>query len=134
VQPVLNFGRIEGKIDAADARQRQNFLNYQQAVLQALENMEDALSNYGRETVRYSSLSDSVEQNRKATDLAQQQYTGGFTSLLDVLVAQRDLLTAESSQAESDANLRKDLVSIYTAAGGGWQDKQQPSRDVANVR
>jgi NodT family efflux transporter outer membrane factor (OMF) lipoprotein len=134
VQPVLNFGRIEAQIDAADARQKQNFLNYQQTVLQALENMEDALSNYGRETVRYSSLSASVEQNRKATDLAQQQYTAGFTSLLDVLVAQRDLLTAESSQAESNANLRKGLVSIYTAAGGGWQDKQGPSSEVADVR
>lgn len=133
-QPVLNFGRIEAQIDAADARQKQNFLNYQQTVLLALENMEDALSSYGRETVRFSSLSASVEQNRKATDLAQQQYTAGFTSLLDVLVSQRDLLTAESSQAESNANLRKGLVSIYTAAGGGWQDDQEPSRVVANAR
>lgn len=131
VQPVLNFGRIESQIDAADARQKQNFLNYQQTVLQALENMEDALSSYGRETVRYSSLTGSVEQNHRATDLAQLQYTGGFTSLLDLLVAQRDLLTAESSQAESDANVRKDLVAIYTAAGGGWRDTNTPAQTVA---
>jgi len=133
VQPVLNFGRIESQIDAADARQKQNFLNYQQTVLQALENVEDALSNYGRETVRYSSLATSVAQNRRATDLAQQQYTGGFTSLLDLLVAQRDLLAAESSQAESDANLRKDLVAIYTAAGGGWHDVSDASGRVAEI-
>jgi multidrug efflux system outer membrane protein len=122
VQPVLNFGRIESQIDAADTRQTQSFLNYQQTVLTALEDMEDALSSYQGETVRYSSLSASVDQNRKAADLADQQYTGGFTSLLDVLVAQRDLLTAESSRAQSAANVRKDLVSIYTAAGGGWSD------------
>src|SRR5205085_5586356 len=41
VQPILNFGRIESQIDAADARQRQSFLTYQQTVLQALENMEE---------------------------------------------------------------------------------------------
>ena len=131
VQPVLNFGRIQSQIDAADARQTQSFLNYQQTVLTALEDMEDALSNYQRETVRYSSVSTSVEQNRKAAGLADQQYTGGFTSLLDVLVAQRDLLSAESSQAESAANVRKDLVAIYTAAGGGWRDDEAPAKSAA---
>lgn len=122
VQPILNFGRIESQIDAADARQRQSFLDYQQTVLQALENMETALSGYVRETARNASVSAAVAQDRRAADLARQQYTNGFTSLLDVLVADRDLLDAEASQAASDANLRKNLVAIYTAAGGGWRD------------
>ena len=121
-QPILNFGRIESQIDAADARQHQAFLNYQQTVLEALGNMEDALSHYLQENVRNASLSAAVGQNRKAEDLARQQYGNGFTSLLDVLVAQRSLLEAEASQAASDANLRKDLVAIYTAAGGGWKE------------
>lgn len=121
-QPILNFGRIESQIDAADARQRQAFLNYQQTVLEALGNMEDALSHYLQENVRNASLSAAVGQNRKAEDLARQQYGNGFTSLLDVLVAQRSLLEAEASQAASDASLRKDLVAIYTAAGGGWKE------------
>src|SRR5258706_492512 len=97
-------------------------LTYQQTVLEALENMEDALSSYLRETARNVSLTTSVAQNRRASDLAGQQYTNGFTSLLDLLVAERDLLDAEASQAASDASLRKDLVAIYTAAGGGWRD------------
>ncbi len=122
VQPILNFGRIESQIDAADARQRQNFLNYQQTVLEALGNMENALSGYMRETTRNASVTAAVAQDRRAADLARQQYTNGFTSLLDVLVADRDLLEAEANQAASDASLRKNLVAIYTAAGGGWQD------------
>jgi len=121
-QPILNFGRLESQIDAADARQRQAFLNYQQTVLEALGDMEDALSRYIQENARNASLSAAVGQNRKAEDLAMQQYGNGFTSLLDVLVAQRNLLEAEASQAASDANLRKDLVAIYTAAGGGWKE------------
>lgn len=123
IQPILNFGRIESQIDAADARQRQAFLDYQRTVLEALENMETALSSYLRETTRNVSLSAAVTQNRRAADLARQQYTNGFTSLLDVLVAERDLLAAEANQAASDASLRKNLVAIYTAAGGGWQDE-----------
>ncbi len=122
VQPILNFGRIESQIDAADARQRQSFLNYQQTVLEALGNMEDALSGYVRETTRNASVSAAETQDRRSADLARQQYTNGFTSLLDVLVADRDLLQAEANQAASDASLRKNLVAIYAAAGGGWED------------
>ena len=121
IQPILNFGRIESQIDAADARQRQAFLDYQKTVLEALEDMETALSSYVQETTRNTSLSSAVAQDRRAAELAQQQYLNGFTSLLDVLVAQRDLLAAEANQAASDAALRKNLVAIYTAAGGGWQ-------------
>ena len=128
VQPILNFGRIESQIDAADARQRQSYLTYQQTVLEALENMEDALSGYLQENTRNASLATSVDQNRKAAELANQQYTNGFTSLLDLLVAERDLLNAEASQAASDASLRKDLVAIYAAAGGGWSDANTTTR------
>jgi multidrug efflux system outer membrane protein len=120
VQPILNFGRIEAQIDAADARQRQAFLGYQQTVLEALEDMENALSGYLNETKRNAFLTTEVRQNRKAADLAMQQYKNGYTGLLDVLVAVRDLLDSESSLAASDASLRNDLVNIYTAAGGGW--------------
>ena len=120
VQPVLNFGRIRAQIDAADARQTQAFLTYQQTVLEALENMENALSAYLHEAGRNAALTTAVTQNRKATDLAGQQYAAGFTGLLDLLVAQRDLLDAESSQAASDYALRRNLAAIYAAAGGGW--------------
>lgn len=122
VQPILNFGRIESQIDAADAQQKQAFLNYQQTVLEALENMENALSSYLHETTRNASLATGVAQNSKAADLARQQYINGYTGLLDLLVAVRNQLDAEASLAYSDARLRNDLVNIYAAAGGGWSD------------
>lgn len=122
VQPILNFGRIESQIDVADSQQKQAFLNYRQTVLNALENMENALSGYLHETTRNVSLTTGVAQNRKAAELARQQYSNGYTGLLDVLVAERNLLDAESSQASSDASLRSGLVSIYAAAGGGWTE------------
>ena len=133
-QPILNFGRIEGQIDAADAQQKENFLNYQQVVLAALQDMENALSNYQHESLHFSTLTASVEHNQSAANLAQQQYNGGAFSLLDLLIVQRDLLAAEEAQADSDAALRKDLVSIYTAAGGGWQDAGPPTGPIASSR
>lgn len=125
VQPIFNFGRIQSQIDAADAREQQAFLGYQQSILEALEDMENALSGYLNETARNASLNKSVVQNRKATELARQQYTSGYAALLDVLVAERNVLDAESALAFSDAKLRTDLVGIYTAAGGGWDAASQ---------
>ena len=122
VQPILNFGRIQGEIDASDARQKESFANYQNVVLEATENMQNALSSYIHETSRHGSLASGVAQNRRANDLAQQQYTNGYVGLLDVLVVQRNLLDAEAAEASSSASLRNDLVDIYAAAGGGWKD------------
>jgi multidrug efflux system outer membrane protein len=120
VQPLLDFGRIRADIDAADARQTQAFLGYQETVLEALEDMEDALSLYLNETGRQRDLQLAAGRNRQAVDLATQQYTAGYSGLLDLLVAQRDELDAESSLAASDTRLRETLVRIYAAAGGGW--------------
>ncbi len=120
IQPVLDFGRIQGDIKVARAQERQAFLQYQQTVLEALEDMENALSGYKNEMVRNGFLKTSVEQNRKAADLSKQQFQSGYTALLDVLVAERNVLDAESDFADSDAKLRKDLIGIYTASGGGW--------------
>lgn len=126
VQPILNFGRIESQIDAADARQRQAFHAYRRSVLEALGDMETALSRYGHEAARNISLSAGAEQNRKAAELARLQYANGYTGLLDVLTAERSLLEAEAAQAGSDLDLRRDLVAVYAAAGGGWLDGVSP--------
>jgi NodT family efflux transporter outer membrane factor (OMF) lipoprotein len=118
--PIFDFGRIEADIDAADARQKQAFLGYQQSVLEAAADMEDALSLYLHDKARQHDLSVAAEENRTAVDLANQQYRAGYSGLLDLLVAQQSELDAESSLATSEAQLRKDLVHIYAAAGGGW--------------
>ncbi len=121
VEPLIDFGRIRAQINAADAQQQEAFLNYQQTVLGAMQQMEDALSSYKNEWVRNQSLRKAVEQNRRASDLAQRQFKSGFIGLLDVLVVQGNLLEAESTLADSDCTLRKDLVHVYVASGGGWQ-------------
>jgi multidrug efflux system outer membrane protein len=118
--PLLDFGRIQADIDTADARQKQAFLAYQETVLEGLQDMEDALSLYLHEASRQHDLEAAAEGNHKAVELAEQQYEAGYSSLLDLLVAQRDELAAESSLAASEAQLRQDLVRIYAAAGGGW--------------
>ncbi len=126
IQPLLNFGLLRSQYHVATARQSQAFFAYQETVLEALENMENALSSFLNEFQRNRLLSTAVDQNRKAAELAQLQFTGGFTGLLDVLIAQANVLNAESARAASEASLRKNLVNIYAAAGGGWDSKAVP--------
>jgi len=120
MQPVLDFGRVSSQIDLANAQQKEALLNYQQTVLAALKDMENALTNYLRETERNAALKAAFEQTHRAAELANLQLKNGEIGLLDVLVAERDALNTESALAGSDAALRKDLVNIYAAAGGGW--------------
>jgi|688.fasta_scaffold42545_8 NodT family efflux transporter outer membrane factor (OMF) lipoprotein len=119
-QPVINFGRIQADILSTSASQDRAFLEFQETILEALEDMEDALASYLYDNTRTDSLRNAAIHNRKAEELSHQQFTNGYTPLLDVLVVQRNTLDAESALAESEFNLRKDLVNIYTAAGGGW--------------
>lgn len=120
VQPLLSFGRIEAQINAADARQQEAFFTYKKDVLEALGDMENALNAYINETNKNISLHHAVTQNQTSVDLAQKQFKEGYVDLLDVEVAERSLLQSESDMANSDAKVRKGLVAIYAAAGGGW--------------
>jgi multidrug efflux system outer membrane protein len=129
IQPVLNFGAIQGQIDAADARQKQAFLDYQQTVLAAVENMENALSAYLSETTRNARLTAAADQSRQAATLVHQQYDSGYASFLDVLDAERTQLAAQSARSASDFALRENLVNVYAAAGGGWRDDARAQGD-----
>lgn len=120
VQPILDFGRLQAQIDSTDARQQQAFLGYQKAVLEALENMENALSSYLNEIDKNTSLKAASAQNKRSLELAKTQFKEGYINLLDLIVVERNLLDSEAQLSTSEAKLRNDLVSIYTAAGGGW--------------
>ena len=120
VMPILDFGRIQADIDSANAQQKEAFLNYQETVLEADADMEDALTMYLHDNGRQQRLAEAADQNHRAVTLANQQYKAGYTGLLDLLVAQQDELNAKSTLATTEADLRKDLVLIYAAAGGGW--------------
>jgi len=114
---------LQSKVDVAKAQQQEAFSNYQQTILGAVGDMENALSSYAHEVTRNVSLTQSVTQNRRAQVLAEEQYRNGYTALLDLLVVQRDLLNAEAAKVSSDYDLRRYLVNIYAAAGGGWQEQ-----------
>ena len=124
--PIFTAGRLRAAIRVQSAQQEQALSAYEQTVLDALRDVEDALVAFSREQMRRQALAEAVAANRTAVDLAQQQYTQGIVDFLTVLEAQRSLLAAEDQLAQSDTRISGAVVAIYKALGGGWQVEQAP--------
>jgi len=119
LQPLLNFGRIRAGIDLADAKQKEAYLNYEKAVLEALQETEIALTRYLKEEIRRQTLARSVADLKESVRLSNLRYTEGVSSFLDVLDAQRALYIAEIDLARSEADTATNLIALYKALGGG---------------
>lgn len=119
--PIFDAGRIHANIHVQTELQQQALANYQQTVLNALKEVEDALASYRTEQVRRQALSDAVTSAQEAVNLAKQQYDQGVVDFLTVLDAERAEFGTEDSLAQSDQAISVDLVQLYKALGGGWQ-------------
>ena len=118
---ILDFGRIKAQIKGADARQEQALDTYQQTVLTAFQDVENALVAYANEQVRYQVLNDSVIANRRSLEIANELYTSGNGDFLNVLDSERSLFGAEDQLVDSQRTVTENLVTLYKALGGGWE-------------
>jgi NodT family efflux transporter outer membrane factor (OMF) lipoprotein len=118
--PVFN-GTTYANIDLEDARQQESAIVYENTVLSALHEVENAVSSYGTEQVRLRSLELAAAANRRSLSLAQQRYKAGLSSFLDVLDAERRLFESESAAVNSSMTISSNLIAIYKALGGGWE-------------
>jgi multidrug efflux system outer membrane protein len=119
--PVFDAGRIRSNIEVQDALQEQSLLAYQKTVLTALKEVETDLVAYSREQEHGRFLLEAVTNDRKAVDLAMQLYIAGRTDFLNVLSAQRALYVAEDALVQSTRSLSTNLIALYKALGGGWE-------------
>ena len=120
--PVFAAGRIRWNIELQDAKQQESFFNYQKTVLNALKEVETALVAYAKEQEHWKFLAQAVENNRRAVDLSMKLYLAGKTDFLNVLTAQRALFLNEEALAQSNRTLVTNLIALYKALGGGWEN------------
>jgi multidrug efflux system outer membrane protein len=118
---LFEAGRIRANVRVQNARQEQALDGYQQTVLTALEDAENALTAYAREQVRRESLTQSVSANQQALDLSTQLYRSGLADFLHVLDSERSLYAAQDALVQSDQAVSRNLVQLYKALGGGWE-------------
>jgi outer membrane protein, multidrug efflux system len=120
---LFEAGSIRANIRVQNARQEQALDQYQQTVLTALQDTESALTAYAKEQDRRDSLKESVDASQQAYDLSTQLYKNGLIDFLRVLVSQTQLDTARDALVQSDQTVSLDLVQLYKALGGGWQEE-----------
>lgn len=118
---AFDLGRVYAQIDQADARAQRAMMMYEKSVLEALEELQTAVSDFSKEEERRGFLQKAARSSRESATLASARYEAGVDTFLDVLNAEATLLEAEDQLAQSEINAALDLISVYKALGGGWQ-------------
>jgi NodT family efflux transporter outer membrane factor (OMF) lipoprotein len=120
--PIFQGGKLIDTLHLRHAQQKEAVIDYDKTVLSAFQDVDNALTDYDKEQQRRRLLRQAVAANEHAFDLAQQRYTQGIATYLDVLNAQQSVLSSQSSYQNSTAAVSTDLVALYLALGGGWED------------
>ncbi|MCI0624602.1 MAG: efflux transporter outer membrane subunit [Acidobacteria bacterium] len=118
--PLFNGGRTRSNMAVQTSRQRGALISYQSAILDALEEVQNALVNYSQEQERRDRLNQAVQQSQLAVDLATEQYRAGLVDFLSVLEAQRQLYANEDQLVQSQTSVTTSVIALYRALGGGW--------------
>jgi outer membrane protein, multidrug efflux system len=121
----LNFGRVRQNVKAAEARADASAAAYQESVLLALEDTENALAQYRASNQSEQQLGLAVVQSRKARDLAKLRYQEGAADFLSLLDAERSLLTIEDSHVQAQTARATSIALLYKALAGDYADVAQ---------
>jgi NodT family efflux transporter outer membrane factor (OMF) lipoprotein len=123
---IFDGGRIRNNIRVEDARTEQALARYEQTVLGALQDVEDALVGYTRELERRDKLAESAVAAEESVKLVMTLYRTGLTNFQNVLDMERSLFEQQDLLAESRGLVVQNLIRLYRALGGGWDATAQP--------
>jgi NodT family efflux transporter outer membrane factor (OMF) lipoprotein len=125
---VFNYGRIRSLVRGEDARFQQLIVHYQNTVLKAAREVEDATISFlaAQEEVEF--LADGAMASERAVELSMIQYREGIADYIRVLDSQRFLLLQQDLEAQARGKVAASWVAVYKALGGGWEQ-----RDLDNL-
>lgn len=124
--PIFTFGQIKGQVQSAKAARREALAFYEQVVLNALRETNDALIGVQKRHVEYTALSRRSAALRTYARLSRDRFEGGEASYLEVLYAENELFNAELEAVSVLGQRFADLINVYKALGGGWIDLADP--------
>ena len=117
---IFTGGRISGNVKQAEALQQQSLFAYQQSILTALQEVEDALISTQKAREKLIADGRRVEALTEYARIAHLRYDNGFTSYIEVLDSQRSLFSAELTYVDTQKDVYVGLINAYKAMGGGW--------------
>ena len=124
---LLYWGSIRQNIKSREAAHQQAIARYRQTVLNAVEEVENALVSYHNQEERETILQQAVDATQRTVTLSQSRYQSGLVTFQPVLDSQRELLQRESEFIDSRGAKTISLIQAYKASGGGWAPTPKPS-------
>jgi outer membrane protein, multidrug efflux system len=124
--PIFEGGKLTANLRTARAEQASAALNYRSIVLNALDEVENALIAYRTDQDTADQTAGTVQSAALSLHLATSRYQFGLGTYLPVLDADRTLVSARQQLEQADLAVANDIVTLYTALGGGWQTNINP--------
>jgi len=118
---ILNYGRIVNGVRVQDARFQELIAQYQQSVLKADGEVENALIWFLKSQTRAKALAMGADAWRDGVNLGFNQYQGGLIEFLPVGYFAQNLLQQQNDAVMAQGDVAKALIDVYRALGGGWQ-------------
>ena len=129
---VFDHGRLTNQVLVQDARFQQLYEQYQDVVLRAARELDDAASGFAYTRAQVGILRDAVQAARRSLDIATIQYREGLVDFQRVLDSQRALFSAQEGLVASQGGVVQYLIAVYKAMGGGWHaGRSRPVLDDA---
>ena len=125
VGPIFNFGKNKRRVEVEKQRAEQSLFTYEETVLQAFREVEDALVEIETIDRELEAVSRRVIAAVNAATLSRARYDGGQTSYLEVLESNRQKFNAELAAAETYQFHLNSYVKLYKALGGGWATEEE---------
>ncbi|MGH6847481.1 MAG: efflux transporter outer membrane subunit [Methylocella sp.] len=119
--PIFDGGRLKSTLELREIQQQEAAITYHKTVLQAWHDVINTLVAYRTEQRRRARLKDQVDHSRRALALSRARYNNGVIDFITVLDAERTYLQAELQYVQSTVNVSTNLVQLYKALGGGWE-------------
>jgi multidrug efflux system outer membrane protein len=119
--PIFNSGENQRRVEVEEARTWQLIAVYEQTILGAWREVEDALIAVRTYEAEYQARFRQMEAAADAAGLAWVRYEGGMTSYLEILETQRSLFSTQLAASETFQLWLSSLVELYAALGGGWE-------------
>ncbi|ASK36290.1 RND transporter [Alcanivorax sp. N3-2A] len=127
----LDFGKVRARIDAADADSRAALANYQQTVLNALEETETLLVRYHRDQTRTGYLASAAAGADRAAQLARERYREGIIGYFEVLAAEQERIDTRDALIQSRTRVTLGMVNLYRALAGAPDQQVEPQQNGA---
>lgn len=118
--PLFNFGKLKHASKAEEYRLKQITLQYQQTVLNAFTDVDNALKDYESYTKQYDIVHQQVAAAKKALTLSEARYNFGYTDYTEVIIQQDNLFNAELNESFLLQSKLNATVNLYRSLGGGW--------------